>query len=145
MEWKRVDFNPLNFAVFGGNPVIHAWKCVQCGNEIGRTDTTAGENVPPPKGVTLPYQSKAIKAGLLWGLECSVSVDHEGLRFMCEKERKHSFMLTRSQLKTAKLDKGGLYDVVVKLPNGTKHVVGLASKDEHDRLLGAIRLLMDGE
>ena len=50
MEWKKVDFNPLNFLVFTGNPVVHAWKCVKCGNEIGRTDSTT-EKVPPPKPV----------------------------------------------------------------------------------------------
>ena len=57
MEWKSVDFNPLNFLVFTGNPVVRARKCEKCGHEIGRTDSTS-KKVPPPGAGPAPAPSQ---------------------------------------------------------------------------------------
>lgn len=48
MEWKIVDFNPLNFLIFTGNPIVRAWKCQKCKKEINRTDLFEKTDDPLP-------------------------------------------------------------------------------------------------
>lgn len=140
MDWKKVDFNPLNFLFFTSSPVVHAWKCRQCGNEIGRTDSTT-ETVPPPQAIKLPYQCKAYKRFTFTVHDCTLKITIQGLEFRDSKESQHSFTLTLAQIRQAKMAQQ-LHDIIFKLSNGTKYEVGL-DKGKYDEVAAAIRILLE--
>lgn len=141
MTWQEVDVDALRFLLWDGKSTKYAWKCAECGLEIGGSfNHTEHFYMPEPKVVTLPFEWRAFKRFRIMYNKGTIHIDHDGLNVCIPNNPQFSFFLNIEQLNKAEikpLDNEG--DISIRLPNSTLYEVGL---DEYKReeVLAAIRL-----
>ena len=119
-----------------GLGTIAAWEKVKRKSsslpELDRGELTGGEEI-------LGEYPAECRYGLFgYHGDCKVVVTNKGLFFLDGNDKKYSFRLSRDVLTSAKIDKKYGTDLVIKLPDGTQHEIGLQN-GLFDKIVSLIR------
>ena len=142
MTWQKVAVTPLRFLLYDGNSEKYAWKCTNCGVEIG-SSVDGSIRTPPPQKIVLPYECEARKHFRFLFHTGKLSISPKELRFTDPKDSKYSYTISATQIKQAKIVPSDLFtgNIIITLPDGSEYDIGL-DKEQQEMVLAAIGLMV---